>query len=135
MCTSCCTFGWSVDIFLISQNRSTKQRSGMILEVQIQIFGTRAPLHACQSFHFQKIPWGQNINIIFKMGFLTVNNFFVCVFKNTNQNNICASCLLKLNQSRNTKKKFFRVVLLKSQISNLYFCDCSLIKKEASSQF
>ena len=32
----------------------------MILEVQIQIFGARA---ARQSFHFQKIPGGQNINI------------------------------------------------------------------------
>ena len=34
-----CTVWWSVEIFLIGQNRSTNQRSGMILEVQIQIFG------------------------------------------------------------------------------------------------
>ena len=33
-----CTVWWSVEIFLIGQNRSTNQRSGMILEVQIQIF-------------------------------------------------------------------------------------------------
>ena len=33
----------------------------MILEVQILIFG--APAHVRQSFHFQKIPWGLNINI------------------------------------------------------------------------
>ena len=29
------------NFFLIGQNRSTSQRSGMILEVQIQIFGAR----------------------------------------------------------------------------------------------
>ena len=44
--------------FFISQNRSTNQRSGMILEVQIQIFGTRAPAHARRGFHFQKIAGG-----------------------------------------------------------------------------
>ena len=34
----------------------------MILEVQIQIYGT--PAHARQSFHFQKIPGGLNIKDI-----------------------------------------------------------------------
>ena len=51
------TVGWSVEIFFISQNRSTNQRSGMFSEVQIQIFAKRA------SFHFQIIPGGPNINI------------------------------------------------------------------------
>ena len=41
-----------------------------------------------------------------KTAFLTVKNFFF-VFKNTDQKNICASIVLKLNQSRNTKKIFF----------------------------
>ena len=54
-----CTVGWSVEFFLIGQNRSTNQRSDMIFEVQIQSFGAR------QSFHFQKIPGGLNINIFF----------------------------------------------------------------------
>ena len=58
-----CRVGWSVEIFLIGQNRSTNQRSGMILEVQIQIFGARARAHSHQSFHFQKIPGGPNISI------------------------------------------------------------------------
>ena len=38
---SCCTVGWSVEFFFIRQNRSSNQRSGMILEVQIQNFGAR----------------------------------------------------------------------------------------------
>ena len=41
------------------QKTALNQRSGMILEVQIQIFGTPAG----QSFHFQKILGGLNINI------------------------------------------------------------------------
>ena len=56
---------WAWKFFLIRQNRSTNQRSVMILEVQIQIFGEHAPCapaHARQSFHFQKIPEGPNIN-------------------------------------------------------------------------
>ena len=36
------TEGWSVEFFFIGQNRSSNQRSGMILEVQIQNFGARA---------------------------------------------------------------------------------------------
>ena len=42
------------NFFWVGQNRSSNQRSGMILGVQFQNFGAR------QSFHFQKIP---NINI------------------------------------------------------------------------
>ena len=46
--------------FLIWQKAALNQRSGMILEVQTQNFGrTRGR----QSFHFQKIPGGLNINI------------------------------------------------------------------------
>ena len=60
-----CTLGWSSDIFLISQNRSSSQRSGMILEVQIQISGARRPpAHARQSYHFQKTPGGPHMNIL-----------------------------------------------------------------------
>ena len=42
--------------FVIRQKTAFNQRPGMILEVQIQIFGA-------QSFHFQKIPGGLNISI------------------------------------------------------------------------
>ena len=35
----------------------------MILEVKFQNFGEGAPAHMRQSFHFQKIPGGPNINI------------------------------------------------------------------------
>ena len=49
--------GWSG--FFIRQKLAFKKRSGMILEVQIQNFGTLA----YQSFHFQKIPGGLNIDI------------------------------------------------------------------------
>ena len=35
------TVGWSVEIFLIGQNRATNQRSGIILEVQIRSFSAR----------------------------------------------------------------------------------------------
>ena len=57
-----CPIGWSVEFCLIGQNRSTNQSSGMILEVQIQNFSALA-LGAHQSFSFQKIPGGPNINI------------------------------------------------------------------------
>ena len=41
----------------------------MILEVQIQNFGAcRTPAHELQSFHFQKIPGGVNINIFCENG-------------------------------------------------------------------
>ena len=50
-------FLWSVEIFLIGQNRSSK-----ILEVQFQNLGARSR----QSFHFQKIPGHPNINIFFE---------------------------------------------------------------------
>ena len=60
---SCYPVGWSVDIFFIGQSKSTNQRSGMILEVKIQIFGMHEPVHARQSFRFQKISGGPNINI------------------------------------------------------------------------
>ena len=53
------TLGWSVEFFLIGQNRSSNQRSGIILEVQIRSFGARAR----QSFRFQKIPGALIINI------------------------------------------------------------------------
>ena len=65
-----CTLGWSVEFFFFGQNRSSNQRLGMILEVQIRSFGTsawRAQAHACQSFHFQKIPVGLNINFFLKL--------------------------------------------------------------------
>ena len=48
-----------VEFILIGQNRSSNQRSRMVLEVQIRSFGA----HVGQSFHFQKIPGGPNINI------------------------------------------------------------------------
>ena len=54
-----CAVRWSVEFFLIGQKRSTNERSGMILEVQIQYFGSRR-----SKFSFQKIPGGLNINIL-----------------------------------------------------------------------
>ena len=63
LCNIQCTVGWSVDFFLIGQNRSTNQRSGMILEVQIQIFWACAPAQERQSLHFPKIQGGPNIII------------------------------------------------------------------------
>ena len=54
--------------FLIGQNWSTNQRSGMILVVQIQFLA-----HVCDAragalaskFSFSKIPGGPNINVFF----------------------------------------------------------------------
>ena len=48
---------WSVEFLLIGQNRSSNQRSGMILEVQFQNFGAGVKV-----FIFKKIPGGPNIN-------------------------------------------------------------------------
>ena len=42
-----------MEIFFIGRNSSTNQKLGMILEEQIQIFGT------LQSFHFQKFQGAQ----------------------------------------------------------------------------
>ena len=42
---------WSVEFFFIGQNRSSNQRSGMILEAVQE--------HTRQSFHFLKVPWAQ----------------------------------------------------------------------------
>ena len=61
---------WSVEFVLIGQNRSSNQRSDIILEDQIQNFSTRtshvrlAPAHLCQIFIF-KNSRGSNMNIFF----------------------------------------------------------------------
>ena len=47
--------------FLIRQNRSSNQRSSIILEVQLQ-----NSAQGRQSYHFQKIPRGPNINLFFE---------------------------------------------------------------------
>ena len=49
-------------IFLIGQKTALNQRSGIVLEVQIQIFGARVA-QTRQSFHFLKIQGSLNINI------------------------------------------------------------------------
>ena len=67
---------------------------------------------------------------------------FLCVFKNTDQKNICASIVFKAESKLKHEENFFwgfssktknalfwgsKMVLFKSQISNLYFCVCSLM--------
>ena len=77
-----------------------------------------------------------------EMAFVMVNNFF-CAFSKVPTTRTCVRLLfLKMNQSLNTKKIFFggfssktknalfrgsKMVLFTSQISNLYFCVCSLL--------
>ena len=77
------------------------------------------------------------------MVFLTANSFFLCFFKNTDQKKICASIVFKAESkpkhkeknflvgfSSKTKNALFRgskMVVFKTQISNLYFCVCSLM--------
>ena len=68
--------------FLIRQKMALNQRSGVILEVQIQNFGALAP-ETRHSFHFQKIPRGLNINIFleklargFLLHFFSFKNYF-----------------------------------------------------------
>ena len=72
-----------------------------------------------------------------KMAFLTGNNFFLCVFKNTDQKNICVSIVFKAESKpkqeeqnfvggfpSKTKNALFcwsKMVLFVSQVSNLYF--------------
>ena len=58
------------------------QRSGVILDVQIQNFGALAP-ETRHSFHFQKIPRGLNINTFleklargFLLHFFSFKNYF-----------------------------------------------------------
>ena len=52
-----CALGWSDFWLFIWQKTALNQRSGQILEVQIQIFDAQ------KSFNFQKNPGGLNINI------------------------------------------------------------------------
>ena len=73
---------------------------------------------------------------------LTANKFFFCVFKNTYRKNICGSFVFKAESKPKHEEKHFlgffsktknvlfqgsKMVLFKSQISNLYFCVCSLM--------
>ena len=47
------------------------------------------------------------------IAFLMANSFFKCILKNTDQKNICASIVLKLSQSWNTKNFLGGVLKLK----------------------
>ena len=86
-----------------------------------------------------------------KMAFLTANSFFQCVFKNTDQKDICVSIVFtaeskpKHKEKKNcwgfpskTKNAFFRgskILVFKTKILNLFFCVSSLMKMEASCPF
>ena len=50
-------------IFLIGQRTAFNQRSGMIHQVKLQIFGSSRASASTAKYHFQKIPGGLNINI------------------------------------------------------------------------
>ena len=103
--------GWNGEFILIGQNRSSNQRSGMILKVQIRSFS--APVHTHQSFNFQKILGGLNINIFggklvqsfllqqstnaeIQIWYLSFKTFFF-LKKNTDKNFfLCVSALIQL---------------------------------------
>ena len=55
------------------------------------------------------------------MGFLTVNNFFLCVFKNIDQKNICASIVFKAESKPKREEKFFGGVSSKTKGSDRLF--------------
>ena len=70
----------------------------------------------------------------------------MCVFKNTNQKNICASIVFKAESKPKHDKTFFFVggggflqkpkrYFLKLKFQICIFCVCSLMSKEASCQF
>ena len=84
----------------------------MILEVQIQICGT--PAHARQSFHFQKIPGGLNIKDI------CASIAFKAESKPKDEDNI-------FFYTKNTLFQGSKVVVFKTQLSNLFFCVCSFM--------
>ena len=77
-----------------------------------------------------------------EMAFLAANSFFCSFSKILTKKTFARLLFLKLNQSRNTKKHFFwglssktkntpfrasKIVVLKTQISNLFFCVCSFL--------
>ena len=88
-------------------------------------------MHEKKVINFQKWP---------KWRFLAVNNFFV-LFKNTKQNNNCVCIVFKAeSEPKHEDQICFDVFLQKpktrffggknsfeTQISNLYFCVCSLL--------
>ena len=69
-----------MEFFFIGQNRSSNQRSGMILEIQIQISAC-APAHGHQNYHLKEIPGGLNINIFVKIGFGKIGQFWIWTSK------------------------------------------------------
>ena len=58
-----------------------------------------------------------------KNAIFSINNGFLCVFKNTDQNNICAfiTLLLKLKQKKNMKTNFFTVFISKLRGATNFF--------------
>ena len=84
---------------MIGQKKALNQRSCIILEVQIKIFGTHAA-----KFSFSKIPVDLNINIFCENGHEAFFNIKEQMQKNKFkiQNNMCASVVFKAK----TKEKF-----------------------------
>ena len=84
---------------MIGQKKALNQRSCIILEVQIKIFG----IHAAK-FSFSKIPVDLNINIFGENGHEAFFNIKEQMQKNKFkiQNNMCASVVFKAK----TKEKF-----------------------------
>ena len=57
-----CVLGWSVDFFFDQTEHVNYPKVRHDFKSPNPKFRS-APVHACQSFNFQKIPWGLNINI------------------------------------------------------------------------
>ena len=130
-----------------------KTQKSPFLEVKTIFFNNFFSVLAFKTIHTQMLFW----SVFLKMHKKTVINrqkrpkwcfwqsitFYVCIFKNTDQKSICASIVFKAKSkpkhekkncfgvfSLKTKNTLFqgsKIVLFKSQISNLYFCVCSLM--------
>ena len=64
-----------------------------------------------------------------KMAFLAVNNFFWCVFKNTEQNNNCVFIVFKAESEPKHKEKFFLGVFLQKPKTRFFGGENKIVLK------
>ena len=69
------------------------------------------------------------------MAFLTVNNFFLCIFKNTDQKNICVSIVLKGESKPKHKEKFCGGFSLKTKNALFWGSKMVILKSQISKNF
>ena len=113
---------------------------GQLIFVEIFFLSVFAFFSVFFKMHFKKVNNRQKRQ---KLRFLQLIAFFQCIINNTDQKDTCVPIVFKAESKVKNEEKFFRgfflqklktcyfggskMVVLKTQISNLFFCVCSLI--------